>query len=1090
MIIKKGGIKMKNRMNTKTEKSKYGTQLALLSTCTLIILGSVIFYGFRSSYAIVEPTESNNPFENYYLNPAYVKYYNSNIEEKKQYKLIPTKYILKYTNSSSNNMLSSVTSIFSKKKASSTNLPSYYNLKDEGMITAVKNQGYANLCWAFASNAALEGTLLKKGVVTNKDSLSLSERQLDFATAKEENFVEHFNPYSLNRSLLSGGNFERAWKSLASGVSPITTKKFGEYSDSDISKKSIKDVLDTKNVEYSVDGHIQYGGTYVNDDIFLEPGSPISDSDRYSLIQKLKEHIYNNGPIFFGSPISPGLNNRYNYRDLDHNQYLLNVFETNFYEYAQMSPHAMTIIGWDDQYTYDYCYTSDSLSSRATSSDEEVTWKNDGIRECPNNAVGTGAFIVKNSWGESNNPYLYLAYSSHINEIIGITEVSQKNWDMNYDATKAYEIVDNYKSSEITEAGNEKNVVIKYGRSSAIPEILQKVSFSYTGKGDNNLSVYFSNNGKDYIYTGSIAVNEVGSYTLKVNDLKLTNNQFYLKFSFESKDVSLSDINAFSTYTDNDSNILADTVIDHLDDYTIADDKILLYTVTRNIDSGNTIEYKLYDKNNNDISDTMTVEQNIVLNNFVKPVIKLKTRKVGNYVLKTIYNGNVLDSENIEIKNLKSLWKAGDGSLDNPYIIETKEDFINIFTDKRYMSVNYKLGNSIDFSDIENWDASKYYKNTSSKFSGTFDGENYAISGISCNSLFCSLFPEIENGTIKNIIFKNININYYLESESTISTKGFILSNNIDNSTIENIVVENSVSIHSNTNVASLIGNAQNSKIAKVANYANITSVADENTTTAGIVACAYDTEIDQCYNYGNITGLADTGGIVGYMLSTNIFRGVSGPEEEPLTSVTNSYNLGIITSKCSDLWCSHGGVGGIAGDISYGTLENCYDNSKYLETNVAYGHLIGTADSVMINNSYYILDNKKSSIGKNRGSIETNVLAKTDAELKLQSTFKGFDFVNIWSISENNYPTLKNINLTQNSNKEEDNTEDDKKNEGTVDNKNDDSVTNPQPSDNNGNIEPPFTVDKIYTYIVILLFDTIAVILVIIAIKRNKKVQ
>lgn len=42
-------------------------------------------------------------------------------------------------------------------------LPSYYNLADEGELTSVKNQGASSLCWAFSGTASMESAFLKSG---------------------------------------------------------------------------------------------------------------------------------------------------------------------------------------------------------------------------------------------------------------------------------------------------------------------------------------------------------------------------------------------------------------------------------------------------------------------------------------------------------------------------------------------------------------------------------------------------------------------------------------------------------------------------------------------------------------------------------------------------------------------------------------------------------------------------------------------------------------------------------------------------------------------------------------------------------------
>ncbi|MBD5137019.1 MAG: cell surface protein [Lachnospiraceae bacterium] len=94
--------------------------------------------------------------------------------------------------------------IISRNPGVST-LPSYYNYEEEGRINIVKNQGEFGTCWAFASLAALESTLLPG------ESLDFSE---DHMTLN--------NSYNLSQE--EGGDYQMAIAYLASWQGPVLEK--------------------------------------------------------------------------------------------------------------------------------------------------------------------------------------------------------------------------------------------------------------------------------------------------------------------------------------------------------------------------------------------------------------------------------------------------------------------------------------------------------------------------------------------------------------------------------------------------------------------------------------------------------------------------------------------------------------------------------------------------------------------------------------------------------------------------------------------------------------------------------------------------
>ena len=127
-------------------------------------------------------------------------------------------------------------SVVTKKPVAnhSVSIPSKYSSKDLGYCSEIKNQGGTNSCWAFASVAAAETTLLRKGLISKSSELSdLSEAHLVWFAHKslttdvsDPTFGDGTNvgsPYS------SGGDWHRSTFTLARGAGYALEKDYPFY---------------------------------------------------------------------------------------------------------------------------------------------------------------------------------------------------------------------------------------------------------------------------------------------------------------------------------------------------------------------------------------------------------------------------------------------------------------------------------------------------------------------------------------------------------------------------------------------------------------------------------------------------------------------------------------------------------------------------------------------------------------------------------------------------------------------------------------------------------------------------------------------
>lgn len=373
----------------------------------------------------------------------------------------------------------------------------------------------------------------------------------------------------------------------------------------------------------------------------------------------------------------------------------------------------------------------------------------------------------------------------------------------------------------------------------------------------------------------------------------------------------------------------------------------------------------------------------------------------------------------------------GDGSTENPYIINSIEDLVvfayDVRNGKTYKDKTIKLGRTLDFSNNNS-----YVEAYRSDY-GEYGYEGKLKEMLSNNRGFLSIgksfFSELEsetkkgfegvfdgnNNKIKNMMM-HVDKNTAVESDKDVFASIAMFSINkgeIKNLGIENIRLYVESDINKFTNVGSLIG----INFGKVTNCYSTGTVecksAHWSVNIGGLVGanngrieCSYNEANIKTINIGNVNTQIETR--IGGLLGINEIEGI----------LDNIYNIGTVDSKAPtnmirmDIYC-----GGLTGR-NLGTVQNGYNigDVKYsgLENEqliIFIGSTIGSENFSEASNKnlYYLQNTVNGSISNlNKYGIE-----KTKEQLKTQEflrELKGDSQEDIWRIDENQnngYPII-----------------------------------------------------------------------------------
>lgn len=273
-----------------------------------------------------------------------------------------------------------------------------FDLRDYYDIS-VKDQGLTESCWAFSLLSSAELNMQMK----TGETVDLSERHMNYATSSS--FYDGTNEMAFNRKASEGSSFIIGLAYMTNGQGMVLENEMEFSNDtSDISLSEI-DIDPSYYVkEYEILPTI-YKVKSGNETLYLdEYGESYSEEEVEELRQVIKNHIVEYGGI---SAYTVGSAYEF-YSNKD------DIFSSTSYYCNDMSynvDHAVTIIGWDDN------YSKDNFTGSAKPEKD-------------------GAYIVLNSYSEDafDNGFMYISYEDVWIEstLYGIKEISPIDYENLY----------------------------------------------------------------------------------------------------------------------------------------------------------------------------------------------------------------------------------------------------------------------------------------------------------------------------------------------------------------------------------------------------------------------------------------------------------------------------------------------------------------------------------------------------------------------------------------------------------------------------------------------------------------------------------
>lgn len=883
-------------------------------------------------------TEKNKKSNVPYLNPTYVEYLKLEEAEKQNVDLIPNPYVLEY---------------IPNEASLEIELPSSYDLRNvngKNFLTPLKNQKSLGICWSIASLEQAESYLMVKNNKSyTASSQKFSERQLDYATSTN-GILNYTNPFG-RRKLGEGGNFSYASEILSYGISAVDEKVMPF--DESLNAKSLSEILNYKNAKYEVDSTLEVPriSTTLMVDFNYSNCNEASDvsacvKEHENTLKEMYSKEMKNNIMKYGGGVAETISpeSACAFRNKDGN-YVIEVDDTC---YSAQDGHAMQAIGWDDNYEYYYCDTGSTHTATVNGRCRTGTLKK-----------GTGAYILRNSWGD-NLPYVYLTYdsfhggssSSSISFITSLSDNQNRSWDNSYPSQVDYAyIYYNVKTSQ------------KFQKNTQGSEKLEKIKFN-TGVQNGNYFISIVADGKTYSIS-NFETSYPGIYTVDLSDKNIIIKGEEFSVTILSTNRAYLIENSISAYTSN----IDKTPIIATADMTINSKNFTVYSETRNIASSEKLNYTLL-KGNKELDGYLSVKNNEVAMNNVNANLELvKFLPNGKYTLRINYGEYFYDS-NLVVANENQL--EGNGTTISPYLIHSEKELERISMN---LGAYYKLESDIVLS--SDWTP---VGTEDFPFTGGLDGNGHTISELKVvgdNLEAVGLFGTVKNSTRPEMYIKNITIK---DASVTGKKETGILIGKLDISNSAPVTISSIYLMNGEVN-----GDTTGSFIGRMSGT---------NNNDISI-------SINDIFSSATITGISSSG-----LIGKLDYQGNN-------ISISNIQNIGVTISE-DDIYNTHS-TSFIGDALPYYDIHNFIITGFVKNNDKIFSYLDGSNSSISGTSGYYL---KSSNDIYDQSNVVANIIS-VDSSIALKNKDNYNSWINFdkyWKMETVDgiarIPVLKGVNF------------------------------------------------------------------------------